>query len=131
MFRKMNLLLGAVLMTALVSACGSARVIQQTQYGGVIALEGDRGKAMEAANEEMAAHCGPGQYQVVQQGEEAIGTDTVASSDTQYDKNGENTQAGTSTRTAVEWRIHYQCANAPPPPAAEAPPAEAPPAPPY
>src|SRR5262245_13813387 len=38
------------------TACGTARVIQRNQVGGVIELQGDRGKAMEQANQEMAAH---------------------------------------------------------------------------
>ena len=46
---------------SVLAACGSARVIQRNQSGGVIELSGDRGKAMEQANQEMAAHCGPEQ----------------------------------------------------------------------
>ena len=140
------------------AACGSARVIQRTQYGGVIALQGDRSKAMEQAHKEMSAHCGANNYQIVQEGEEAIGTDTFQNSDTQYGEDtayaegtstssqnngyggqnsqsataggastrgGANTQSTTSTRTAVEWRVHYQCGGAPagaPMPAAPPPP---------
>ena len=136
MLRKVTL--GLVLALA---ACGSARVIQRSQTGGVIELQGDRGKAMEQANSEMASHCGPGNYQITQEGEEAIGTDTYSREDTsaasQTSRSGRTTQAGStttgaqSTRTATAWRVHYQCANAgapPPPPAAAAPPPGAPPA---
>jgi hypothetical protein len=86
----------------------------------------------------LAAHCGPGNYTVVQQGEEAIGVDVITRSDTQY---GEDTVAGgasstrggastsgiQSTRTATEWRLHYVCgapgasAGGPPPPPAPPP----------
>ncbi|HWU90812.1 MAG TPA: hypothetical protein VN253_26280 [Kofleriaceae bacterium] len=117
------------------AACGSAKVIQRTQVGGVIELQGDRAKAMEQANSEMAAHCGgPGSWDITQEGEEAIGTDTYNREDTntasQTSRNGRHTQSGstttgqTSTRTATAWRIHYQCrgAGGPPPPGAGAPP---------
>ena len=124
MLRKVSLGLFIVL-----AACGSARVIQRNQSGGVIELNGDRGKAMEQAHREMAAHCGPNNYQIVQEGEEAIGTDTVVREDTAQDsrssRSGRRSSTDTSTvqqsstRTATAWRVHYQCAGAaggPPPP---------------
>ena len=112
MLRKVSLGL-----LVLLSACGSARVIQRTQAGGVIELQGDRGKAMEDAHGQMAGHCGPGNYTIVQEGEEAIGTDTVAREDTSYGEQntrrgtegGSTTTAQQSTRTATAWRVHYQC----------------------
>jgi hypothetical protein len=114
MLRKISL--GLILALA---ACGSARVIQRTQAGGVIELQGDRGKAMEQANQEMASHCGPNNYTIIQEGEEAIGTDTYSREDTsaasQTSRSGRTTTAGStttgtqSTRTATAWRVHYQC----------------------
>jgi hypothetical protein len=132
-----NVTLGLVV--ALVAACGSARVISRTQAGGVIELQGDRGKAMEQANQEMNAHCGPGNFTITQEGEEAIGTDTVATEDTAQDtktsRSGRksstdtSTVQTTSTRTATAWRVHYQCngAGGPPPPGAAPEPAAPPP----
>jgi hypothetical protein len=124
MLRKVSLGLFIVL-----AACGSARVIQRNQSGGVIELSGDRGKAMEQANQEMSAHCGPNNYQITQEGEEAIGTDTVVQEDTAQDSRSSrsgrrsstdtSTTQQTSTRTATAWRVHYQCNGAgggPPPP---------------
>ena len=140
MFRTFTL--GLVIALA---ACGSARVIARTQEGGIIELQGDRGKAMEQANREMSAHCGPSNFTIVQEGEEAIGTDTVATEDTSQDsktsrtgrhsKTDTSTVNTTSTRTATAWRVHYACngAGGPPaagPPAAPPPPGEPPPAPP-
>lgn len=119
MLRKVSL----GLIVVLASACGSARVIQRTQSGGVIELSGDRGKAMEQANQEMASHCGPNNFTIVQEGEEAVGTDTYTQEQT-TDRtsrsgrtNQETTQGQTSTRTATAWRVHYQCngAGGPPP----------------
>ena len=102
----------------------------------MIRLVGDRGKAMEDANKQMTQHCGPANYQVTQQGEEAIGKDTFSSSNTQYgedtvagsasqyDSNSSNSVGASSTRgganqqgvvserTAVEWRVHYVCGGA-------------------
>jgi len=121
MLRKLSL--GLFVMLA---ACGSARVIQRNQGGGVIELSGDRGKAMEQANQEMAAHCGPNNYQITQEGEEAIGQDTIVQEDTAQDsrssRSGRRSSTDTSTtqtsstRTATAWRVHYQCAGAGGPP---------------
>ena len=124
MLRKLSL----GLLIATVAACGSAKVIQRTQTGGIIELDGDRTKAMESAQSEMAAHCGPGNYTIVQEGEEAIGTDTIVTEDTASDtttsRSGRRSSTDTSTvnqtstRTATAWRVHYQCngAGGPPPP---------------
>lgn len=120
MLRKLSL----VMMLAL-AACGSARLVSQDPSGTTFALEGDRNKAMDDANAQMTAQCGPGAYRMIQQGEVPIGEDTFAQSDTQYGEKssrngrrtqgGSNTQAQSSTRTAVEWRITYACNNAPAP----------------
>jgi hypothetical protein len=143
MLRKLSrgLLIGSLMALA---ACGTARVIHRDQTGGVIELQGDRGKAMEQANQEMAGHCGPNNFTITQEGEEAVGTDTVVredqASDTKTSKSGRRTATDTSTtqtqstRTAVAWRVHYACGGAavgaggPPPP--EPPPGAAPPPPP-
>ena len=134
MLRKVSLGLFLVL-----AACGSARVISRNQTGGVIELQGDRGKAMEQANQQMASHCGPNNFTIAQEGEEAIGTDTVARQDTsgvdQTSRSGrtttsdQTTTAASSTRTATAWRVHYNCngAGGPPPPGGAPPPGGPPP----
>jgi hypothetical protein len=121
------------------ASCGTARLVQQTQYGGIIALQGDRGKAMEDASRMMSQHCGANNFSVVQQGEEVIGTDTSYGERTDSASNNSGTASasetngGTSTRNATEWRVHYQCNGAPGPgPSPEgggAPPPPPPPAP--
>jgi hypothetical protein len=83
---------------------GEGRVIQRTQTGGVIELSGDRRGAMKQADEEMAAHCGPNNYTIVQEGEEAVGADTYSPSGSAPSNNGSVT-----TRTETAWRLHYQC----------------------
>jgi hypothetical protein len=131
MFRKLSL--GLIMALA---ACGSARLIQQTPQGGTLELQGDRNKAMEDANNQMAAQCGPNNYTIVQQGEEPVGTDTYTQADQQTtdrtSRNGRRnrsntqTQEVTSTRTAVAWRVHYQC-NGAMPAAGQMPPQQMPP----
>ncbi|HVV87999.1 MAG TPA: hypothetical protein VHE35_33390 [Kofleriaceae bacterium] len=135
MLRKLGL---GLLCSVLIAGCGEAVLISQNQAGGVFRINGDRNKGMEDANKQMAAHCGPGNYTITQQGEEAIGTDVITQSNTNY---GEDTVAGgasqtnnngygssssqavgasstrggsstngiQSTRTATEWRVHYVC----------------------
>jgi hypothetical protein len=104
------------------SACGSARVVQRTQTGGTVALQGDRNKAMEDARQQMDGHCGPNNYQILSEGEVPIGTDTGQRNDTVANNDGSVTQTGgTSTRTATEWRVSYQCGGAAPGPVAPAP----------
>jgi hypothetical protein len=136
MLRKISV--GLVL--TLLAACGSAKVIQRNQSGGIIQLDGDRGKAMEQANAAMNSHCGPNNWTITQEGEEAIGTDTFTREDTnaasQTSRSGRRTEAGstttgqTSTRTATAWRVHYTCNNAAPPPGGAPPPGDTPPPPP-
>jgi hypothetical protein len=132
-------LLGSAMALA---ACGAARLVQRTQTGGTLELQGDRGKAMEDANQQMAAHCGPNNFTILQEGEEPVGTTTYTredqATDTATSRSGRRAASDTTTtstqttRTATAWRVHYQCGGGPigeqPPPAA--PPPGAPPPPP-
>ena len=114
------------------AGCGAARLITRDQYGGVIALDGDRQKAMEDASKMMAANCG-GPYTIVSEGEQVVGSDTTHTDQTYTPKDGKVVnQGGESTRNVTEWRVRYQCGagqgmppgappaypdpNAPPPP---------------
>jgi len=138
MLRKLSLGL-AIASFGVLSACGSARVLSRNQSGGVIELQGDRGKAMEQANQEMSAHCGPNNYQIVQEGEEVVGQDTVVQEDTATDSRqsrsgrrsstDSSTTQTSSTRNATAWRVHYQCngAGGPPPGPDQGPPPPPPP----
>ena len=81
-------LIGAVLVLA---ACGTARIVQRTPYDGVIELQGDHNKAMEQANEEMAAQCV--NFVVVREGPEPVA--------------GATAQPGAPVATV--YRVHYQC----------------------
>ncbi|MBK9070793.1 MAG: hypothetical protein IPL79_07320 [Myxococcales bacterium] len=125
-----------VLAIAALTACGAARTVSRTQYGGVIALEGDRAKAMEDAHRQMSSHCGPGNYDVISEGEAVVGSETVQDQATAVrdDRRGGATarsQTVTSTSDKVEWRVEYACrgAGAPAPAPAAAYPPPPPPAP--
>jgi hypothetical protein len=85
-------------------------VVRRTQYGGIIALEGNRNKALESAHREMAAHCrGRDNYRVILEGEEPIGTITEYGERTDVDPYGESKGGVTETTTKTEYRIHYEC----------------------
>jgi hypothetical protein len=126
MLRKVSL--GLVISLGVLAGCGSARLISRNGGGGVLEIQGDPGKGMEDAHRQMAGHCGPNNYQIVQEGEEPIGTDTFTQEDTEsgtavsrngrHARSGSSTTGTTSTRTAMAWRVHYQCngaAGGPPP----------------
>ena len=74
------------------AAPGEIRVVQRGSTGGVIELDGDRGKAMEAANKEMINVCGIDHYVITQEGEEFVG------------------MPGPTQGAHPVWRVHYQCA---------------------
>jgi hypothetical protein len=101
-------LLPAVLLVA-VAGCGHARLVHRTQYGGTYTLEGDRNKAMEDAHAQITQHC-QGPYTIISEGEQVIGSDTAAGSETYVTEDGTVVkQGGASTRQATEWRLQYQC----------------------
>ncbi len=80
---------------ALLAGCGNAVVIERTEVGGVIVLEGDRDRARPIALREAAAHCGDGKFVVVHEGDEV------------YDRT-----PGVDGGPAIEHtehRLHYRC----------------------
>ncbi|TMQ17731.1 MAG: hypothetical protein E6J90_21840 [Deltaproteobacteria bacterium] len=81
---------------AALAACGTARVLHQTPYEGVIELQGDHNKAMEHSN-----------FTVVHDGFES--TDAAPTADAQTE------------HPEAAWRVHYECGSGPP--TAAAPPA--------
>ncbi len=110
-------------------ACGTSRLVERNQYGGVLALVGfDRQKAMQNAHVNMASHCGPGAYTIFQEGETVVGSQTQESDEIRKTKQGTVVKdGGSKTTNMTEWRLHYQCTGpgaAGPTPAAFAPPAQ-------
>lgn len=116
MFRKIPML--SICAVLLLGACGTARVVRRTQTGGVLALEGERNKAMEQAHQMMMQHC-QGPYTIVEEGEHVVGTETSHSDESYVTEEGTVVnEGGEVTREATEWRIRYVCgaSAAPPPP---------------
>jgi hypothetical protein len=118
-----------------VAACGTARVIHRDRIGGVLELQGDRSKAREQANQEMAAHCGADNFTIVQDGEEPIEVDPAPRDDqaaaAKPSKAGRRstTDPATATqgsRAVIVWRVYYQCGGADVPMGAGGPPGEPP-----
>jgi hypothetical protein len=100
------------------AACGTARLVSRDQFGGVIALDGDRQKAMEEAQRMMADNC-RGPYSIVSEGEKVVGSETSHTDESYVTKDGRVVnQGGETTRQATEWRVQYQCGGQPPPGAA-------------
>jgi hypothetical protein len=77
---------------------GESRQVARTATGGIIELQGDHAVALPEANELMSQHCGTNNYTITQEGQEAIGTDTLD---------------GQPIRTISAWRVHYLCGDAP------------------
>ncbi len=121
----MKRLVLASLLGITASACGHARLVSRTPTGGIYALEGDRNKAMEDAQAQMAAHC-QGPYSILSEGEQVVGTDTAQANETYVAEDGTVVnQGGQSTREVAEWRVQYECTEgegAPPGYAPQAPP---------
>lgn len=81
---------------ALLTGCahGSAHLVQRDRIGGVIELGSGRDASDQARAEAiMSEQCKPATYEVVSEGEEAIGT----------------SWSTRGMRTKNAWRIHYEC----------------------
>lgn len=109
----------ALLAVSLLVACGSARLVEKTQTGGVIALEGDRDKAWEQAEADIRDHCGDQGHHIVREGETVIGEKTEYGERTEPDKKGTSTGGEVTTSDLTEWRVEYMCGEPTPEPAAE------------
>lgn len=78
---------------------GSAQIRYQDQAGGVLVLDGDQNKAMQDAQQKMAQHCGPGNYQIVKRETVKVGTEQYAQSNTNY---GERTDRARDEDTVAD-----------------------------
>jgi hypothetical protein len=124
MVRRVLLILGC----ASAVSCGAARIVEITPTGGVVALQGDRDLAMPGARQAMDAQCGEGNYAIVRQWEQPVGTYATASSNVKLTPMGAGTYSGKATTDVssgqvTEWRMEFQCgARRGPPGAAPLPP---------
>lgn len=86
---------GALMIALLgLQACGSARVFYQDQQGGVLILDGDEDKALDDASAKMAAHCGPGRYEIVKREMVTVGSEAYASQQTDYGEREDKVKDG-------------------------------------
>ena len=103
----------ALALAPLLTGCamGSAKIWAQDTTGGILALNGDEGKAMEDADKKMAAHCGLGNYMIVRRETVVVGKENYEN--TQYGEREDTAQAsaqagesttehGESTDTTVQ-----------------------------
>jgi hypothetical protein len=100
----------AVATLGLVGCMGHAEMVKRDKAGGVLALKGDRGKAMEDANAQMAANC-PNGFEIVGEEMAKVGEVTEAHGDTDNKEKGKGstTNASSVTSEVKEYRITYQC----------------------
>lgn len=101
----------AIVAVVCASGCslGNYRVVKKTQSGGEIALLGVRDEAQEKANAYMASVCAKG-FTILEEGEAVVGTTGEA----RTGRGAFNTvSTQTETHDKTEWRIKYQCKDAP------------------
>ncbi len=94
--------------TLFLAACfGSAQVHYQDTHGGVLSLSGAQDKAMESAHQQMAMHCGPGNYQVVKQERVVVGQETNNYHSEQQDEVRDRQRQGYGQASAESGRDRY------------------------
>lgn len=92
--------------------CGTYRVVKKTPNGGEVALQGSPEKAREAAAEYMSAQCPQG-YDIVEEGEAVVGSETTARTQKEKVFGVPTTSTTAETTDKREWRLKYQCKGAP------------------
>ena len=98
--------------TAALAGCSTYRVVRVTPHGGEVALVGSPDGAREKAQGYMAAQCPTG-FDILEEGEAVIGEESTAQT-TRGHMFGVPTKTTTeSTTEKREWRIKYQCKDAP------------------
>ena len=95
-----------------VSGCflvqGRAEMVRRDKSGGILALKGDRTKAMEDAKLQMSSNCSGG-YEIVAEEMVKVGEVTEGAEDTEYQKGGKSTNTSSVTSEVKEYRITYEC----------------------
>ena len=126
MVRRVGLAVSGAIVAVPLLAClvnaGNVRPVMRDQAGGELSLEGNQEEAMQKAHEAMAAHCGPGNYTVVREGEVVVGEQTNAGSNTDYGEShgyggsqgSASTNSSSVTTAVTEYHIWYQCGGAAP-----------------
>lgn len=104
--------IGLIVAMLTVSGCfmiqGRAEMVKRSKQGGVLALKGDRGKAMEDAKVQMASNC-PGGYEIVSEEMTKVGEKTEGVEGTQYGKGSSEKSSESITSDVQEYRVTYEC----------------------
>jgi hypothetical protein len=87
---------------------GRAEMVKRDKGGGVLALKGDRDKAMEDAKHQMASNC-PSGYEIVGEEMAKVGEETEGQEDTDFKKKGASKNTSSVTQDVKEYRITYSC----------------------
>lgn len=87
---------------------GRAEMVKRDKAGGVLALKGDRDKAMEDAKHQMSANC-PNGFEIVGEEMAKVGEETEGQEDTDFKKKGASKSTSSVTQDVKEYRITYSC----------------------
>jgi hypothetical protein len=87
---------------------GHAEMVKRDKGGGVLALKGDRDKAMEDAKHQMASNC-PSGYEITGEEMAKVGETTEGAEDTEFKKKGASKNTSSVTQDLKEYRITYAC----------------------
>ncbi|HET9960572.1 MAG TPA: hypothetical protein VFQ61_39145 [Polyangiaceae bacterium] len=87
---------------------GRAELVKRDKAGGVLALKGDRNKAMEDAKRQMSANCPEG-YEIVGEEMAKVGETTEAAEDAAFGKKSASKSSTSVTTDVKEYRITYSC----------------------
>lgn len=101
----------AIGIAALVSlgACGHATIWSQDQQGGILALHGSEGPAMDDAHEQMASHCGAGRYEILRRDTVVVGEQAVTNHSQTSGRRNTSANTVTSVHEVTETRLTYTC----------------------
>lgn len=87
---------------------GHAEMVKRDREGGVLALKGDRDKAMADAKTQMTGNC-PDGYEITGEEMVKVGERTEAAEDTEMGKKSRSKSSETVTEEVKEYRVTYQC----------------------
>ena len=90
---------------------GHAEMVKRDRQGGILALKGDRDKAMADAKGQMAGNCPEG-YEITGEEMVKVGEHTAAAEDTSVHKKSLSTSSDSVTEDVKEYRVTYQCTTA-------------------
>jgi len=108
MIERANVLAVALFLGGCFMIQGHAEMVKRDKVGGVLALKGDRDKAMEDAKTQMTANC-PGGYEITGEEMVKVGNETESAEDTKLEKKGTSSSGSSVTTDVTEYRITYAC----------------------